>query len=264
MDNLLYLTSTGSTNEDACQLALKGAGHGFGVLADTQLAGKGRLGKDWVSPAQTGLYCSIVIRPNLLFAEFPKLTLTAGLALCLVVETLLPDIPFGLKWPNDLYCNGKKCGGILVESSSPTCRDENSFVVVGIGLNVNTTLAGFPEELQDKVTSLRVQSGDVYDIRELYHRIHGALLENIRIHETRGFAPILWEWRKRDVLLGKEMRWVTRDKKVITACGMGPDENGQLLAKDSNGRIHEILSGDVQLFKRENIDHRTGNIEPQK
>ena len=247
MDNLLCLTSTGSTNEDAWQLALEGAEHGFGVIADTQLAGKGRLGKDWVSPAQTGLYCSIVVRPQLPFTEFPKLTLTAGLALCSAVETLLPEIPFGLKWPNDLYCNTKKCGGILTESSPPNSLDEESFVVVGVGLNVNTVLDDFPLELQQKATSLRIQSGEVHDIRELYRKIHGSLLDYVRLHETKGFAHILQEWRKRDILFGKEMQWVTRDKKVITACGMGPDANGQLLARDRSGEVYEILSGDVQL-----------------
>ncbi len=247
MDNLLCLTSTVSTNEDAWQLALEGAEHGFGVIADTQLAGKGRLGKDWVSPAQTGLYCSIVVRPQLPFTEFPKLTLTAGLALCSAVEALLPEIPFGLKWPNDLYCNTKKCGGILAESSSPNFLDEDSFVVVGIGLNVNTALDAFSLELQQKATSLCIQSGENFDILQLYHEIHDSLLDYIHIHETQGFTHILQEWRKRDILLGKKMQWVTCDKKVITARGMGPDANGQLLARDSSGKVYEILSGDVQL-----------------
>jgi BirA family biotin operon repressor/biotin-[acetyl-CoA-carboxylase] ligase len=246
MDNVLYLNSTGSTNNDAYNLAVKGAVHGFGVLSDTQSAGKGRLGKNWVSPAGTGLYCSIVIRPNLSFTEFPKLTLTAGLALCTAVQSFLPDINFGLKWPNDLYCLRHKCGGILVESSTPNCPDEESFVVVGIGINVNTQLDEFPLELQQKVTSLHILSGEIYNIKDLYQKIRASLLEHVYIHENRGFEKILHEWRKRDVLFEKEMQWVTHDKEVITARGMGPDENGHLLAIDSDGKIHEILSGDVQ------------------
>lgn len=250
MEHFLHLTSTQSTNDDAYALAVKGVAHGFGILADTQLAGKGRLGREWISPPCTGLYCSIVLRPKLPFAEFPKLTLTAGLALCSVIEALLPDIPFGLKWPNDLYCNEKKCGGILVQSSSPNSPNKESFIVVGIGVNVNTTLDNFPLELQQKASSLRIESGEILNIEDLYHRVHGALLDNLHLHEAHGFAQILREWRKRDVLLGKEMQWVTRDEEVIVACGMGPDENGQLLAKDSSGRVHEILSGDVQLFQK--------------
>ena len=249
MDNVLCLNTTGSTNDDAYKFALMGAEHGFGVLANTQLRGKGRLGKEWISPFGTGLYCSIVIRPRLPFTEFPKLTLTAGLALCSAMESLLPEIPFGLKWPNDLYCNLKKCGGILVESSSLNCLEKDTFVIVGIGLNVNTTLNQFLLELQEKVTSLRILSGEIYNIQELYNLIHASLLDHVSIHETKGFSCIREEWRKRDVLFGKEMQWLTRDNKVVTACGMGLDGNGQLQAKDSYGRIHEILSGDVQLAK---------------
>ncbi len=247
MDNPLCLTSTDSTNDEAFKLALNGIKHGFGVLATTQLAGKGRLGKNWVSPAGTGLYCSIVLRPDLPFAEFSQITLTAGLALCKAIESLLPHIQFGLKWPNDLYSSGKKCGGILVESSSPDGLAENLFVVVGIGVNVNTSLDIFPTELKEKVTSLRILSGNDFDIRKLYHRVHKAILEHVNSHVSSGFDEILKEWRKRDVLLGKEMKWVTCDKTLITGCGMGPDANGQLLARDSSGKIHKILSGDVRL-----------------
>lgn len=247
MDNVLHLVSTESTNDDAYKLALNGAEHGFGVIADTQLAGKGRLGKDWASPAGTGLYCSIIMRPSLPFVEYPRLTLTAGLALCTAVEKLLPEMSFGLKWPNDLYCDGKKCGGILVESSTPYREIEKSFVIVGIGLNLNTERIAFPYNLQTKATSLYLQSGETYDKDKVYSAVHCSLSNHIIIHEKQGFNAILQEWRKRDILFGKEMQWLTRGKKVITGRGMGPDNNGLLLAKDRAGKLHEILSGDVQL-----------------
>ncbi len=249
MDNVLHLRSTNSTNEDAYGLALKGAEHGFGVLADSQLAGRGRLGRDWVSPAGTGLYCSIILRPTLPPVEFPRITLTAGLALCSVIETL-SQRPFGLKWPNDLYCDGKKCGGILVESSSLQGKEEDLFVVVGIGVNVNTPVESFPAALRKTATSLLIESGTLWDIDELYKKIHESLLNHMVLHEQHGFAAILKEWRKRDVLLNKEMQWLTREKKVITGRGLGPDDKGQLLARDRSGRVHEILSGDVELLKR--------------
>ncbi len=245
MEKLLHLQTTDSTNSVAYQLALNGTKHGYGVLADRQLAGKGRLGKDWKSPAKTGIYCSIILRPKLPLYDFPKLTLTAGLSLCSAVEKLSKNTSYGLKWPNDLYYNTKKCGGILVESS--IASGTSSFAVVGIGLNVNTTLLQFPIELRQKATSLYLQSGNIFDIRELYWLIHESLLTHMEIHETQGFESILTEWRKRDVLLGKEVEWVTCDKKVVIASGLGPDKNGQLLAKDRTGMVHKILSGDVQL-----------------
>ncbi len=247
MDTLLHLASTVSTNEDAYTLALKGAAHGTAVIADIQLSGRGRLGREWISPPGTGLYCSIIVRPTLPFTEYPKLTLTAGLALCTVIETLLPDAQFGLKWPNDLYCKGRKAAGILVESSSPLNADADAFAVVGIGVNVNTSFEDFPIAIRERGTSLLMESERLWDIQGLYQQIHESLMRHIRIHERQGFAEILKEWRKRDVLLGKEMQWLTRDKKVITGRGMGPDENGQLLARDREGKVHEILSGDVNL-----------------
>lgn len=250
MDNLIYLHSTKSTNEDAYALALKGAAHGVGVLAEKQSHGRGRLGREWNSPPGTGLYCSIIIRPSLPPAEFPRLTLTAGLALCIAIESLTTR-PFGLKWPNDLYCEGRKCGGILVESSSLYHGETNIFVIVGIGVNVNTPSPAFPASLQGRASSLFLETGVHWNIRNLYDRIHDSLIRHVAIHEQQGFGEILKEWRKRDVLYEKEMQWLTSEGKVISGWGMGPDEKGQLVARDRDGVLHEIISGDVQLFRKE-------------
>jgi BirA family biotin operon repressor/biotin-[acetyl-CoA-carboxylase] ligase len=250
MDNPHCVSSTGSTNDDAYGLALNGAEHGFGIVASTQEGGKGRLGKMWHSPLGTGLYCSIVLRPALSFSEFPKLTLTAGLALCKTVENLLPELSFGLKWPNDLHCKGGKCGGILVEASSPTTNPKDSFVVVGLGLNVNTPLHAFPSELRPQVTSLLQLSGETFELMDIYTLFHSTLFHLLSVHESEGFDPIIKQWRMRDVLYGKEMQWVNSDKKIITATAMGPDDNGQLLARTRDGMVHSILSGDVRLAQQ--------------
>ena len=247
MDNTLYLTSTGSTNEDAYKLALEGKRHGFAVLAGVQTAGKGRLGRPWVTPPDTGLCCSIILRPKLPFIEFPRLTLTAGLALCKVIEKVTGLDTFGLKWPNDLYCEGKKCGGILVESSSPASPDAASFVIVGIGLNVNSRPYDFPSEFRETVTSLRSQTSRSYSVEEIFVLLRASLLSHLAMHEEQGFGVILEEWQKRDVLYGKEMQWLTVGKKVVTGIGLGPDDTGQLLVKDREGKHHAILSGDVSL-----------------
>lgn len=247
MENPHILNTSHSTNDDAYAMAQKGAAHGFGIIARSQDAGKGRLGKQWFSPPNTGLYCSIVLRPRLPFNDFPKLTLTAGLALCQTVEHLLPKLLVGLKWPNDLHCKGKKCGGILVESSTPGVVAKDTFVVVGLGLNVNTALDSFSGELQEVATSLCILSGKRFDIFEIYKSFHGALLALLEMQEKEGFAPILRKWRKRDVLLGREMQWLSNEKKIITATALGPNEDGKLLARTRDGRVYEILSGDVRL-----------------
>jgi len=262
MDNILHIPSTVSTNEDAYKLALDGAEHGFAVLAAVQTGGKGRLGRQWVAPADTGLCCSVILRPQLPFVEFPRLTLTAGLALCKAIEELTASGSFGLKWPNDLYCEGKKCGGILVESSSPTVEENNSFVVVGIGLNVNSRLDDFPTDLQQTVTSLLIQTEKSYPVQELFSQIRNSLLIHLTIHEKHGFNAILKEWQKRDVLYGKEMQWLTTGKEIITGVGLGPDDEGKLMARGRDGKLYEILSGDVSLKDKRrtsNIEHRTSN-----
>ena len=193
------------------------------------------------------LFRSLILRPKLPFVELPRLTLTSGLALYKVIEKLTGLNIFGLKWPNDLYCEGKKCGGILVESSSPVTSDEKSFVVVGIGLNVNSLLDDFPGKLQETVTSLLIQTAKHYSIPELFIQLRHSLLYYLKIHEELGFKAILKEWRKYDVLYGKEMQWLTTEKKVITGIGLGPDDSGQLLVKDRMGDLHMILSGNVSL-----------------
>ncbi|MBU0945956.1 MAG: biotin--[acetyl-CoA-carboxylase] ligase [Proteobacteria bacterium] len=248
MDQKIYLRSTKSTNADAYALAIRGAAHGVGVLAQEQSHGRGRLGREWISPPGTGLYCSIIIRPSLPCGEFPRITLTAGLALCSAIESLTSR-PFGLKWPNDLYCAGKKCGGILVESSPLHQGAENLFVIVGIGVNVNTRGNAFPLSLAGKASSLFMETGLPWDIDMLYDTIHASLLHHIALHEKQGFAEILKEWRLRDVLYEKEMQWLTTEGKVIRGWGMGPDDEGQLIARDGEGGVHKILSGDVQLLK---------------
>lgn len=247
MDNVLHLSSTGSTNEDAYKLALGGAAHGYAVVADEQTSGKGRLGRVWVAPADTCLCCSLIMRPELPFVEFPKLTLTAGLALCKVIEEVTGLDTFGLKWPNDLYCERRKCGGILVESSSLGTSNDKSFVIVGIGLNVNSRLDDFPPQLQARITSLFIQTTNSYSILEIFSQLRNSLLSHLKIHEEQGFNAILEEWRKRDVLYGKEMQWLTTEKKVITGIGLGPDDTGQLMVRDKEGKLHAILSGDVSL-----------------
>ena len=124
------------------------------------------------------------------------------------------------------------------------------FVIVGIGLNVNTPADRFANPLTLNATSLYIETGKCWKVKDLYEKLRAQLLQNLSIHEEHGFSAILNEWKKRDLLFGKEMQWVTQDKQLITARGMGPDSEGRLLAKDSQGKLHEILSGDVTLVKK--------------
>jgi BirA family biotin operon repressor/biotin-[acetyl-CoA-carboxylase] ligase len=169
--------STDSTNDDAKRAAAQGVPDGHVVLADSQRAGRGQHGRAWASPPGSDLYLSIVARPQLPLAALPPLTLAVGVGVAEAAEQLLADVPSTggitpalrsgamsmraqVKWPNDVLLAGKKCAGVLVETSSgaepwPTgdAQVARVTVVIGIGLNVNRLQ--WPDQLRESATSLR-------------------------------------------------------------------------------------------------------------
>lgn len=249
MTEILFLKSVDSTNRIAREIADSGMPHGFAVLAENQTAGRGRLGKAWLSPPGKGLYGTILVRPDLDVQDFAKITLTAGFAVTLVLEELC-NLDVQLKWPNDIYIAGRKSGGILVETSSLQNGSEACFALVGIGLNVNGGLDAFPEVLRNRVTSLFTETAKEYDIVSLFSAIRKRLLLLLSQLETEGFAGILEQWQKRDMLQGKWMSWVTPAGNVVYGRSLGVNSNGVLLIEDSSGKRHEVLSGDLSLTGR--------------
>ena len=140
--DIVILAMTDSTNRVAMEMAENGAPHGTVVVADAQTAGRGRMGRRWVSPAGKNLYVSLLLRPSVPTVEAPLLALVAGVALADAVEAV--DVPASLKWPNDLYCGGRKAAGILAEMASDP--DGVRHVVIGVGLNVNMEEDDFPPD----------------------------------------------------------------------------------------------------------------------
>ena len=240
------LAETGSTNAVAIDLAKDSSPAYTVVAAESQSEGRGRLGRNWQSPAGTGLYFSIIMRPDLAPEDLPKITLMAGLAVCLAVEKVT-NLALLLKWPNDLLLGGRKLGGILAETVQS--HGQRTAVVLGIGLNVNSPMTAFPAELQDKVTSLLIHTGREYRRSELLTSIVTEVKELVSRFERDGFTDILNEWRQRDATLGRELAWVTQSGEVVRGISLGPDDNGQLLIRDRQDNIHEVLSGDINLAK---------------
>jgi BirA family biotin operon repressor/biotin-[acetyl-CoA-carboxylase] ligase len=246
MIDIHYLQHTTSTNRIAYNLALKGEAQGVAVIADAQDEGRGRLGKSWFSPPGKGLYCSIIVRPHIAIEDYSKITLTAGLAVAVALEEI-SGLEMRLKWPNDVYAGGKKCCGILTESSSLMEQRNERFAIVGIGINVNSEEGDFPLELKEKITSLRMLSGVEYDIKNIFHRVRTHLLKYLTLFESYGFTDIIIQWRKRDMLLGQWLQWLSTSGEIIYGRSEGPDDVGRLLVKDIEGKTHQILSGDISL-----------------
>ncbi len=241
-----FFESIPSTNTLAKKLAENGALHGTAVIATSQTEGRGRLGKSWHSVAGKGLYCSIIVRPKLTPQDFPKITLAAGLGVAQAVDRIAGGFS-QLKWPNDIFLNGKKCGGILTESSAMNEPDGRRFAVIGIGLNLSSSLEDFPEELYGKATSIFLETGIFSDASQVFLAIRNEILQLLDVFCNDGFQPVLTAWKRRDFLLGKETECVGFDGKILVGVSLGPDDEGQLHVKDLKGEIHTVLSGDIRL-----------------
>ena len=142
-----------STNDVAKTLALNGAKHGTVIISEEQSVGKGRLGRVFYSPANTGIYMSIILRPNLTAMDSVLITTSASVAICNAIQKVT-GIECQIKWINDIYLNNKKVGGILTEASTNFESGTIDYLILGIGLNFNKPKESFPKELETIASSL--------------------------------------------------------------------------------------------------------------
>jgi BirA family biotin operon repressor/biotin-[acetyl-CoA-carboxylase] ligase len=242
--SLICKAVTGSTNTDAAALGRAGASEGTVVLADAQTAGRGRLGRTWVSRPGLNLYLSVLLRPPVPPAVAPQLALVAGLA---VAETFESEgLAASIKWPNDVLLGGRKACGILTELEAEA--DRVDFVVVGIGVNLNSGHEDFPPELRDKATSARLAGGREVDRA----RFTARLLERLEVcygrFRANGFGALAAQWERRSALAGREIAVDGAEGRVRGRYG-GIDVDGALLIDEENGRgrHRRVLAGDVTI-----------------
>ncbi len=227
-----------STQDLARQMAARGEPDGSAVMALNQTSGRGRAGHSWISPPGKNLAMSVVLRPRIAPREAPLLGFAAAVVVAETVERR--GVPRAeLKWPNDVWVQGKKIAGILSEAS--ISGDTIEFAIVGIGLNVNSVESDFPQDLRSSVTSLLAATGRHSDLEEVARELLaglGHLCDRID-REGCGFVPAVWDkrWAHRGLLLVHE---------DFSGIAQGIDEDGSLLLKDANGRLHRIACGDVE------------------
>ena len=239
-----FLEQSVSTNVDAARLGRQGVESGTVVVAESQSAGRGRLGRTWLSPPGKGLYLSMIWHSRMEVQDLAKITLTAGLALSLAIEEstgLTPQI----KWPNDLLVNNQKVGGILSENCGR--QDDHYLVIIGIGLNVTTEWHDFPHDLHEKATSLSLCSGKYFERSKLLFALLDQLDAWLVDLEHGNFSKVLASWRQRDATIGKKTTWLTPDGQVVTGTSLGVDNEGLLHIRGEAGKIYEVLSGDLRL-----------------
>mgnify|MGYP000316057257 FL=1 len=239
---IYFYEETDTTNNRARELALEGAPEGTLVVAEKQTDGRGRRGKVWESPLGTGIWMSLVLRPQIMPAEASVLTLLCGLATAEAIEAET-GLSAGIKWPNDILINGKKAVGILTEMDCE--MSEVHFVIPGIGINVNT--ASFPPEIADIATSLYLECGKTVSRRRLVHKVLERLEEHYETFlRTGSFTAMLEDYRKHCITLGKEVHVLGREPFFAEALDITPE--GELLVRRAdNGKEEVVFSGEVSI-----------------
>ena len=215
------------------------------IIADSQERGKGRLGRKWVSPPGKNIYMSILLRPELETRDATMLTLLAAVA-CAHAIKKISGLPVSIKWPNDIVLSGKKLGGILTEIRADI--DKVSLAVIGIGINVNTGVEDFTEEIRTTAISMKEGSGKYSSRNELIVEILKQFGHFYGILIKEGKQFVLGEWKALSSTIGKNVKVVMGDE-TITGLAEGIDDNGMLILKLRSGIRKKVSSGDITLLR---------------
>lgn len=240
---LYFYPETDTTNDRIRELAQTGAPEGTLAVAELQTAARGRRGRAWQAPADSGVWMSLLLRPNIPPTQASVLTLLAGMALAEAIEDVT-EMEVGIKWPNDILLNGKKLVGILTEMD---CDMESIHsVTVGMGINVNTK--AFPEELQEIATSLYLETGKEFDRAEFLAQsmLHFEALYEEFVAEGGVFAPFKERYRRKCLNIGKEVSVIGRETYLATALDITPEGELIVKRKDTGGE-EVVFSGEVSI-----------------
>jgi BirA family biotin operon repressor/biotin-[acetyl-CoA-carboxylase] ligase len=236
---------TTSTNDVIEKLARDGVKEGVVVFAESQTKGRGRLGRKWISPAHKGLWFSLLLRPNLRPQEATQLTVASATALRRAIHSetgLNPEI----KWPNDILVCGKKVAGILTEMSAELDRVQH--IILGIGVNVNTSASEFQPELRKLVTSLKIESGRTISRADLATAILHELDRDYAHVCTGGFTALADEWEAHCTTIGRNVT-IQIGGRRLRGRAESLSDDGALLLRTEHGRLESITGGDVTLEK---------------
>jgi BirA family biotin operon repressor/biotin-[acetyl-CoA-carboxylase] ligase len=240
---IVFWREVGSTNDYAKKLANYGAPEGTVVIAETQTAGRGRLGREWVSP-KGGLYFSIVLRPKLSASEAVRLVFVAGLAIAKVLDEVY-GLRVETKWPNDVLVNGKKICGILSEMN--TTEEKVNYAIVGIGLNANIDVEKkFQGQLKALVTSIENELGRIVKLEELFVVLLEKLESLYELFLKEGLNPILDGWKSYAGFLGKQVV-VTGETERLCGLALDVDGDGALVVRLDNGAVKRVFVGDISI-----------------
>lgn len=228
-----------STNTVLKAMAEQGEKEGKILIAREQTAGKGRLGRSFYSPKNSGLYISFLLRPSFDAKKALYITTAAAAAVSEAID-FVTGAETEIKWVNDIYYKGKKLCGILTEASIDFESGGLHYAIPGIGINVTDTV--FPEELKDVAISLNAD-------KTVFARLSAEIIKRFfGYYDNIGELGFLPEYRRRSFLSGKRIIFVGNEGEK-TAEVLGIDERVRLVVREDNGNITRLSSGEVNLVK---------------
>jgi BirA family biotin operon repressor/biotin-[acetyl-CoA-carboxylase] ligase len=238
-----YFEEVTSTNDVAKELATLRAKEGTIVIAEVQTSGRGRLGRDWLSP-KGGVWFSIILHPEVKAKDVFKVTFLTAVAVAKTIRKIF-KLNAEIEWPNDVLINGKKMCGILTETS---IRGENvDSVIVGVGINANVDINFFPKHLKKTVTTLASEVKREVDREKFLHVLLKELEAYYKMFKENNFDSILEEWKQLNRLFGANVEVVSFNEK-IEGQAVNVDQNGALIIRLADGTTRKVFSGDVTLL----------------
>ncbi|MEG1879719.1 MAG: biotin--[acetyl-CoA-carboxylase] ligase [Oscillospiraceae bacterium] len=228
-----------STNITAKKLGIDGAPSGTIIIANEQTSGRGRMGRKFYSPPNTGLYMSCMLRPSVSADDCVLITTATSVAVCRAIEGLTKRKP-KIKWVNDIFLDGKKVCGILTEAVTDFESGSIECVVVGIGINVDTV--DFPTEIQNIAGGIYAERTGKISRNQLAARV---ICELSNIENMIKSHDYIEEYKKRSMVLGKEVRIISGKEEIVDVVDI--DQNGGLVIKHKDGEVTVLRTGEVSV-----------------
>ncbi|MBQ4100185.1 MAG: biotin--[Oscillospiraceae bacterium] len=229
-----------STNDVLREMAISGAPDKTVVLASSQTKGRGRLGRSFFSPNGSGIYMSLLLRPQIDIADIPLITPLTAVVVCEAIEQIFSVSP-QIKWVNDLLLNGKKICGILTEGAF-TSDGKIDYIIVGIGINLNPPKDGFPSDIENIAGAVTCDYSE--DKKEkLIEKILQIFDERIAKFSTKDFVSI---YRKKSAVIGKDVTVILGESK-ISAKVLDISDNCELVVRYENGKTEALSSGEISV-----------------
>jgi|LGVE01.1.fsa_nt_gb BirA family biotin operon repressor/biotin-[acetyl-CoA-carboxylase] ligase len=236
-----------STNQLAKKMAMNGAEHGTVIVSEEQTKGRGRMGRDFFSPGNSGIYMSIIIKPNVYAYEAVSLTTATSVGVCRGIKKVTnKDVK--IKWVNDIYYQNKKIAGILTEAVTDFETGFLECAIIGIGINFRVPENNFPEEIKAVAGALFNKKPDTLTRNQLVGEI---INEVLAVTENLNNRDYIEEYKAHSMVLGHEIK-VFKNNQSFVSKAVDIDLNGGLIIEDQSGKRETLNSGEISIRKMGN------------